>query len=140
MNEQNEKKEKKEGDKGTFSPIAIVALLLFTLVESGENALVSILFLALMVGAVVYVLYKGVSRFVKKDKGEEEETFSARRQENSTEYTAPDAHCVVCENTGEDHFARDQAQRIKQLDEWLENGMIDKNEYKELKERYEEKQ
>ena len=49
----------------------------------------------------------------------------------------PDAACVVCDNTGEDHFAHDTAQRIAQLDDFLKNGIIDKAEYRTLRERYE---
>lgn len=49
----------------------------------------------------------------------------------------PDAACVVCDNTGEDHFAHDRAQRIAQLDAFLKNGIIDKAEYRALRERYE---
>ena len=39
---------------------------------------------------------------------------------------------------GEDHFQRDKRKRIKQLDEWLKNGLIDRKEYDELKRRYRE--
>ena len=49
----------------------------------------------------------------------------------------PDAACVVCDNTGEDHFAHDRAQRIAQLDAFLKTGIIDKAEYRTLRERYE---
>ena len=49
----------------------------------------------------------------------------------------PDAACVVCDNTGEDHFAHDKAQRIAQLDEFLKNGIIGKAEYRTLRDRYE---
>ena len=49
----------------------------------------------------------------------------------------PDAACVVCDNTGEDHFAHYKAQRIAQLDGFLKNGIIDKAEYRTLRERYE---
>jgi len=49
----------------------------------------------------------------------------------------PDAACVVCDNTGEDHFAHDKAHRIAQLDTFLKNGIIDKAEYRTLRERYE---
>ena len=48
-----------------------------------------------------------------------------------------DAACVVCDNTGEDHFAHDKAQRIAQLDDFLKNGIIDKAEYRLLRDRYE---
>ncbi len=37
---------------------------------------------------------------------------------------------------GLDHFARDKARRIAQLDEWLKNGLIDKAEYHVLKDRF----
>ena len=55
----------------------------------------------------------------------------------TTHEDVPDAHCVVCENTGDDHFARDKARRIAQLDDFLKNGIIDKAEYRKLRERFE---
>ena len=53
------------------------------------------------------------------------------------DFSAPEAPCIVCEQTGEDHFVRDKARRIAQLDEWLKNGLIDRNEYRVMKDRYE---
>ena len=53
------------------------------------------------------------------------------------DFTAPEAPCIVCENTGEDHFQRDKVRRIKQLDDWLKNGIIGREEYRVLKDRYE---
>ena len=50
---------------------------------------------------------------------------------------SPDAPCVVCEHTGEDHLARDKQNRIRQLDDWLKSGLIDRAEYAVLKDRYE---
>ena len=38
---------------------------------------------------------------------------------------------------GEDHFQRDRRNRISQLDDWLKSGLIDRDEYKTLKRRYE---
>ncbi len=52
------------------------------------------------------------------------------------DFRAPEAPCIVCEQTGEDHFQRDKARRIAQLDDWLENGLIDKDEYRVMKDRY----
>ena len=43
----------------------------------------------------------------------------------------------LCEQTGEDHFQRDKARRIAQLDIWLKNGIIGREEYRVLKDRYE---
>ena len=53
------------------------------------------------------------------------------------DFSAPEAACIVCEQTGEDHFQRDKARRIAQLDIWLKNGIIGREEYRVLKDRYE---
>ena len=62
---------------------------------------------------------------------------AAPPRRNAPPPDVPDAACVVCDNTGEDHFAHDKAQRIAQLDEFLKNGIIDKAEYRTLRDRYE---
>lgn len=53
------------------------------------------------------------------------------------DFSAPEAACIVCEQTGEDHFQRDKARRLAQLDDWLKIGLIDRAEYRVLKDRYE---
>ena len=55
-------------------------------------------------------------------------------------FSQPDAYCVSCELSGEDHFARDRRRRLQQLDEWLKNGLVDKQEYLVLKQRFERDQ
>lgn len=57
---------------------------------------------------------------------------SARR-----DFSAPEAPCIVCEQTGEDHFQRDKARRLAQLDDWLKIGLIDRDEYRVMRDRYE---
>ena len=52
------------------------------------------------------------------------------------DFSAPEAPCIVCEQTGEDHFQRDKARRLAQLDDWLKIGLIDRDEYRVLKDRY----
>ena len=41
------------------------------------------------------------------------------------------------ENAAEKNFIRDKERRIRQLDGFLKNGIIDKNEYRVLRDRYE---
>ena len=53
------------------------------------------------------------------------------------DYSAPEAPCIVCEQTGEDHFQRDKARRLAQLDDWLKIGLIDREEYRVMRDRYE---
>ena len=56
------------------------------------------------------------------------------------DYAKPEAYCVSCELSGEDHFVRDRQRRIAQLDEWLKNGLIDRQEYLVLKRRFQNDQ
>ena len=60
-----------------------------------------------------------------------------RLDPRSKSFTKPETYCAVHDHSGEDHLAHDKAQRIRQLDEWLKNGLIDRNEYRVLKSRYE---
>ena len=60
-----------------------------------------------------------------------------RRDPRTKSFTQPESYCVVCDHTGEDHFQRDKNSRIAQLDEWLKNGLIDREEYKVMKSLYE---
>ena len=53
------------------------------------------------------------------------------------DFSAPDAPCIVCEQIGEDHFQRDKVRRLAQLEDWLKIGLIDRAEYRVLKDRYE---
>lgn len=59
-----------------------------------------------------------------------------RPDPRSRSFTPPEPSCIVCDHTGEDHFVHDKQQRIAQLDEWLRNGLIDREEYRVLKDRY----
>ena len=68
---------------------------------------------------------------------------SMKRREPVTaqrEFSRPEAYCVSCELSGEDHFVRDRQRRIQQLDEWLKNGLVDREEYRVLKKRFENDQ
>ena len=67
---------------------------------------------------------------------------SMQRREPTAQrsFPQPDAYCVSCELSGEDHFVRDRQRRLQQLDEWLKNGLVDKQEYLVLKNRFEHDQ
>lgn len=100
--------------------------------KSGTEA-TAIAFIVLSLG-IFALIFLGV----KKKKGDAAAKKPAVRQHS--DFAQPEAHCVVCENTGDDHFAHDREQRIKQLDEWLKNGIIDRKEYQVMKARYERDQ
>ena len=64
---------------------------------------------------------------------------SSRKEKQRKQGAAlTDAAEDLLPSPGEDHFQRDKRKRIKQLDEWLKNGLIDRKEYDELKRRYRE--
>ena len=64
---------------------------------------------------------------------------SSRKEKRRKQGAAlTDAAEDLLPSPGEDHFQRDKRKRIKQLDEWLKNGLIDRKEYDELKRRYRE--
>ena len=83
--------------------------------------------LTLLLVVVIAAITSAVARISKAKE-------AAKAKEN--EFPMPDAHCVVCENSGEDHFEHDRELRIRQLDDWLKSGLIDKAEYRELKRKY----
>ncbi len=67
---------------------------------------------------------------------------SMQRREPAAQrnFPQPEAYCVSCELSGEDHFVRDRQRRLQQLDGWLKNGLVDKQEYLVLKQRFERDQ
>ena len=109
------------------------------------NFLYSVIVL-LIVAAVVRYVARNAKKWVTPSGTTLEEQLKKRDERMAQAQRAPrhplspdmpDAACIVCDNTGEDHFAHDRAQRIAQLDAFLKNGIIDKAEYRTLRERYE---
>ena len=140
MNTQKDSTKKKSNRLGGI--IAVIFVFLAGLANSGmnENILSTVVVGVVFVGIVIAAARSGA----KKKKGAAP---SAKRHPRERKDVPPlevpqsrgrgdDAYCVVCENTGEDHFAHDKAERIKQLDDFLKNGIIDKNEYRIIRERY----
>ena len=120
-------------NKKKSPPLAIVIFVVILIVGSLVGEAGSDVGTALSSLMVVAVVAYFVIRVVKPRKASAKEKPKDPRMET---FTAPDAPCIVCENTGEDHLQRDKANRIRQLDEWLKIGLIERDEYKILKERY----
>ncbi len=100
------------------------------------------IFLLLIVVVVVFVRFsraagKAEEGTVRAGKDGRVSGAVKRSDPRAKSFTQPDPYCVVCDHTGEDHFRRDKQQRISQLNEWLKNGLIDREEYRVLKSRYE---
>lgn len=105
-----------------FDPLPLLALILV------------IVLLVLLIKAAKKKSVEGVA---DADRSGRVSAAVRRADPRSKSFTNPDPYCVVCDHTGDDHFKHDKAQRIRQLDEWLKNGLISREEYKVLKNRYE---
>ena len=140
MNTQKDSTKKKSNRLGGI--IAIIFVFLAGLANVGVNE-------ELLGSIVVIVVFAGIIIAAAKPRAKKKKGAapSAKRHPLERKDVPPlevpqsrgrgdDAYCVVCENTGEDHFAHDKAERIKQLDDFLKNGIIDKNEYRIIRERY----
>ena len=101
----------------------------------------------LLAAVVVLVGIAALLRLVIKRRNEVEDRRPAtartsaaihRPDPRNRSFTPPEPSCIVCDHTGEDHFQHDKEQRIQQLGEWLKNGLIDREEYKVLRARYEQ--
>ena len=123
--------------KNSVNPISILIVIFLVagafLSESGEEfpVVLAALALVLVITAVVLVIQKAI-----KAKAEPPRPESPEDPRMKT-FTKPDAPCIVCDHTGEDHLERDMRNRIRQLDDWLKSGLIDRKEYAVLKERFE---
>ena len=97
---------------------------------------------AIVIAIVINVLNARKKQKAQQDKKRPVERSAARtptvplhRPAPSMEQR-PSAPVRSYNQAGLDHFARDKARRIAQLDEWLRNGLIDKAEYNVLKDRF----
>ncbi len=151
MNNQN--KNKKQGSPWVLL-IFLVIFLINRLADSGGRVSIPVLFVLGIIGVVL--ISSIISRSQKKHQQDTEGTRDDPRPQPKVElhrpvpsmqrrepaapaqrsYPKPDAYCFSCEASGEDHFVRDRNRRIAQLDEWLKNGLIDRQEYLVLKRRF----
>ena len=140
------KNKKKQGGKGVGVIIGILILILSGLTDGFESELVGPLVAVAFVAVLIWICCKSVIASRGKAAGQGKNTAAVRhsmtRHEPKVEihraFPEPEAHCVVCENTGVDHFERDRQMRLQQLDEWLKNGLIEREEYMILKRKYEQ--
>ena len=163
MSSQNNEKKKKNGGGRALLIFLVIFLLprLFELLEDrnlgrmfrrlslqldfwlyrngipirGETMLWILGILAVLLLVTLITKAKGGRK--NREDGSVSNSAAGRTDPRTRSFTAPEPSCIVCDHTGEDHFVRDKAQRIAQLDEWLKNGLIDREEYRVLKSRYE---
>ena len=112
--------------------ITVLIVCAGTFLTSGDEE-PGIIFAILVVVLLIFTVVMAVQKAKAKKASPEKKPEDPRMKT----FTKPDAPCVVCEHTGEDHLERDKHNRIRQLDDWLKTGLIDRKEYAVLKDRYE---
>lgn len=139
MKDRTKRESKKNNPLGALITVGI--LLFASVSEGGEMLFVLAPLVCIGIFAVVIILvgkavkkagkpgtspaFKGYAP--KREKGLEDMGFQPRHAEAVREYS---------EYAAEENFLRDKQRRIDQLDEFLKNGIIEKDEYRLLKERY----
>lgn len=149
-------------DKGSKSKNNIIAVavvvfmvIMMNMIGSGNGGAIffGIIFFALIIGAIFFVA-KFVEKSEKNGKSANSVKFDWSKQ-HEWKYKDPDeavtekVYAPIHETAPQkqyyessdvfDNYERDQKKRIEQLDVFLENGIIDKEEYRILKKKYQQK-
>ena len=141
MNLQNNNNNKKKG-KGYLAPAVILFVLLSAIGEIGEMERPEAL-IAVLVGAVILIAILATVNAVKKHSAgggaAARSSAPARSAARPTARTAARHASGAAERAEEAvhcHHSTGKQKYLEQLDTFLANGIIDKAEYRLLKERY----
>ena len=126
----NNKKKKSDGRVG-----GIIVLILAMIASLAENingdAVAQLIFLLVPVAIIVAVVVF-IRKAIKKAKAEK----STAKEDRPFTAASTGTAAIYNEHAAEENFLRDKKRRLSQLDVFLKNGIIEKDEYRLLKERY----
>ncbi len=137
-------------DKKSGSPKGLLILLgIYILIQfiSGVGFGSFLLFLIPIALLAVAGLFLG--RALKQGKIKTDLRIPSKKQQDpadrycktcSDDFVYNNSHTEYDEHTAENNFAREKARRMKQLEEFYKNGLIDRKEYMLLRSRYERDQ
>ena len=116
--------------KRQSGPLVYVAVFMLLMAISGaaEGGLVALIIGVIVIGVLVYLGFYFGKKYLKN---KQEGTARPRRS-----YTSHQNHKPRAYNPGEIRDL-DNVRRLRQLDSFLENGLIDKKEYALLRSKYE---
>ena len=135
-------RDKKKSSKGAVIAIALVFLLQMA-GEVGGRAFARSSIIAVLVPVIAIAIFFAVFAFIAK--------FAVKAKKEEKANSREETYCKTCSddfvynnrqneynvNSAEQNFVRDKQRRIRQLDDFLKNGLIDKKEYMVLRSRYE---
>ena len=127
MNTQNKKQNEKKGGSGVLGLIILVGLLISSNADLGDFPAAFILFIVVIVGFVIVSAAKKSKKDGAKERTPGQRSAPARRSALGSEHAEQAVHC---------HHSTGKQKYLEQLDSFLANGIIDRAEYRLLKERY----
>lgn len=132
---------------GSLAVTAAVLLLISLMNTAGNSPVFALLLILLVIAAIALAVGKRLGKKLKS--GEKAKGSIAlsmpdsmkppfyKKEKQSESYTPTRATAEYNEHTLKDSLERDRLQRLKQLKVFLNNGIIDKQEYDKLYARYE---
>ena len=135
---QSRKKNQSGGGKGIL--IALGFIILMNVIGAGGGSVILVILAIVLIVAVAIIGLKAGKKAIKQ-KTEDQAPVQWKRPDNDRRQNAQRpvsaTQIVYNENASAENFQRDRQRRIAQLDDFLKNGIIDKEEYKVLLSRYE---
>ena len=139
---QSRKKNQSGGGKGIL--IALGFIILMNVIGAGGGSVILVILAIVLIVAVAVIGLKAGKKAIKQ-KTEDQAPVQWKRPGNDLPQNAPKPaerpvytpQAGYNENASAENFQRDRQRRIAQLDDFLKNGIIDKEEYKVLLSRYE---
>ena len=139
---QSSKKKQSGGGKGILTVIG--AFVLMNVISAGGGSVIWFILAIALIVAIMVIAVKAMKKAAQKNSAESA-SVQWTRPENDRRQNAPKPverpvytpQTVYNENASAENFQRDRQRRIAQLDGFLKNGIIDKEEYEVLLSRYE---
>ncbi len=139
---QSSKKKQSGGGKGILA--VIVSIVLMNIISAGGGSVIWFILAIALIIAIMVIAVKAMKKAAQKNSAGSA-PIQWTRPENDRRQNAPKSaerpvytpQTVYNENASAENFQRDRQRRIAQLDGFLKNGIIDKEEYKVLLSRYE---
>ena len=135
---QSRKKNQSGGGKGIL--IALGVIILMNVIGAGGGSVILVILAIVLIVAVAVIGLKAGKKAIKQ-KTEDQAPVQWKRPGNDLPQNAQRpvsaTQIVYNENASAENFQRDRQRRIAQLDGFLKNGIIDKEEYEVLLSRYE---
>ena len=136
----NNNRKRKNNSPKSLLIVVVVMMLLSAANDLRDSGVVLLALLVPVLGiALFFVVFKVVAKSAEKEKSKEK---SSRKEDPycktcSDDFVYNNRQTEYKEFSAEESFVRDRQRRMKQLDDFLKNGIIDKEEYWVLRSHYE---